>query len=209
MSNKILLIGGGGHCHSVIDTILSLNTYTDIGIIDNISNSYHGISTIGSDNDLPRLLADGWTNAFITVGSIGDTSIRTRLYSIIKDLGFTVPILIDPTAIIASDANIKNGAFIGKRAIVNAGTSIAECSIINSGAVIEHDCKIGAFTHISPGAILCGDVLVGSHTHIGAGSTIRQQISIGSNDLIGIGSVVTKDIPDNVTAYGNPCKIVR
>ena len=34
-------------------------------------------------------------------------------------------------------------------------------------------------------------------------------IKIGRNSVIGAGSVVTKDIPDNVVAYGNPCKIIR
>jgi maltose O-acetyltransferase len=34
-------------------------------------------------------------------------------------------------------------------------------------------------------------------------------VTIGNNVVIGAGSIVTKDIPDNVIAYGNPCKVVR
>ena len=41
------------------------------------------------------------------------------------------------------------------------------------------------------------------------GSNIIDGITIGNNVIIGAGSVVTKNIPDNVVAYGNPCKIIR
>jgi acetyltransferase-like isoleucine patch superfamily enzyme len=44
---------------------------------------------------------------------------------------------------------------------------------------------------------------------IGMGTNILNQVKIGKNTIIGAGSVVTKDIPDNVVAYGSPCKIIR
>jgi acetyltransferase-like isoleucine patch superfamily enzyme len=50
---------------------------------------------------------------------------------------------------------------------------------------------------------------VGDYTHIGAGSVVKQQTAIGANTLIGMGSVVLKNISDNVTAYGNPCREVK
>lgn len=53
------------------------------------------------------------------------------------------------------------------------------------------------------------DVYIGENTWIGAGSIIVPGVKIGKNTIIGAGSVVTKDIPDNVVAVGNPCKILR
>ena len=44
---------------------------------------------------------------------------------------------------------------------------------------------------------------------IGAGAIILPGVSIGDNSVIGAGSVVTKDIPANVVAVGNPCKVLR
>jgi acetyltransferase-like isoleucine patch superfamily enzyme len=44
---------------------------------------------------------------------------------------------------------------------------------------------------------------------IGVGTTIKDHIKIGKNCIIGAGSVVVRDIPDNVIAYGNPCKPIR
>lgn len=209
MKKKLLLIGGGGHCHSVLDSVIISNIYDAIGIIDNVDSSCFNIPVIGTDNDIPYLIKEGWNCAVVTVGSVGNTTVRRRLYGMIKNLGLLTPSIIDPTAIIAKGTVIKNGSFIGKRAIVNTGTVVDECSIINTGAIIEHDCEIGTFSHISPGTVLCGQVKIGSDSHIGAGTVVRQQIVIGNNSLIGAGSVVVKNIPDNVKAYGNPCKVVK
>ena len=209
MRKKLLLIGGGGHCHSVLDSVLLLNEYDEIGIIDSIDSSYLNIPVMGVDEDIPRLFNEGWTEAFITVGSVGNTSIRRRLYKMVKEIGLTVPSIVDPTSIIGNGVTISEGSFIGKRVVVNAGSSVGICAIINTGVILEHDCNIGAFSHISPGAVLCGQVVVGNDSHVGAGSTVRQLIKIEEGSFIGAGSVVVKDVPCSVKAYGNPCKVVE
>ena len=204
-----MLIGGGGHCRSVLDCVLSSNEYDEIGIIDNLYCSCLGIPVIGKDEDIPRLIESGWNNAFITVGSVGNTSIRRKLYKVLNDLEIKVPVIVDPTAVIAKGAVIGRGTFIGKRAVINTNSNIGECAIINTGAIIEHDCIIGDFTHISPGTVICGGVKIGNDSHVGAGAVVRQFITIGNCSLIGAGSVVVKDIEDNKKAYGNPCRVVN
>ena len=53
------------------------------------------------------------------------------------------------------------------------------------------------------------DVYIGENVWIGAGVIIVPGVRIGKNSVIGGGSVVTKDIPDNVVAVGNPCRVLR
>lgn len=53
------------------------------------------------------------------------------------------------------------------------------------------------------------DVYIGENTWIGAGVVIVPGVRIGRNTVIGAGSVITKDIPDNVIAVGNPCRVLR
>jgi len=202
------LIGGGGHCKSVLDSVLSLDIYSNIGIVDKQTVSLLGVSVVGSDQDLVSLFQNGWTDAFVTVGSIGNTATRRKLFDMIKQIGFHVPSVVDNTAIVARGTQIDEGCFIGKKAVINTGASLGKCAIVNTGAIIEHDCTVGDFSHISPGAVLCGQVKVGNDTHVGAGAVIRQQTLIGNNVLIGAGSVVVKKIPDRQIAYGNPCKSV-
>lgn len=52
-------------------------------------------------------------------------------------------------------------------------------------------------------------VTIGDNVWIGGGTIILPGIRIGNNVTIGAGSVVTKDIADNMLAYGNPCKIIK
>ncbi|NCB91784.1 MAG: sugar O-acetyltransferase [Clostridia bacterium] len=52
-------------------------------------------------------------------------------------------------------------------------------------------------------------ITVGNDVWIGAGVQVLPGVTIGNNVVIGAGSVVTKDIPDNVIAVGNPCKVLR
>lgn len=50
---------------------------------------------------------------------------------------------------------------------------------------------------------------IGKNCWLGAGVIVLPGVTIGDNSVIGAGSIVTKDIPSNVVAYGNPCKVVR
>ena len=52
-------------------------------------------------------------------------------------------------------------------------------------------------------------VTIGHNVWIGAGVNILPGVTIGDNTVIGAGSVVTKDIPSNVLAVGNPCRVVK
>lgn len=53
------------------------------------------------------------------------------------------------------------------------------------------------------------DVHIGANVWIGAGTVIVPGVTIGENSVIGAGSVVTRDIPANVVAVGNPCRVMR
>lgn len=214
-NRKILLLGAGGHCLSVIDSLISSYNYSDIGIIDKVEEGNQGkrmimgVPVVGSDDDLLHLFESGYTDAFITVGSVGNPSLRKKLYQQIKEIGFQIPNIIDKTSVISEYATLAKGIYVGKNAVINANTMIGCCAIINTSATIEHECNIGEFVHIAPGSILCGNVTIGNHTHIGAGSIVKQGLHIGSDTMIGMGSVVISNIGSKVTAYGNPCREVK
>lgn len=207
---KILLVGGGGHCRSVLDCIHRLNRYDTFGIVERAGGEgLPSVPMVGTDADLSALYDGGWREAVVTLGSIGNSERRRALYDLLKKTGFTLPVIADPSAVISADARIEEGTFIGKLAVVNAGTHVGRCAIINTGAIIEHECKIGDFAHISPGAVLCGGVRVEENAHIGAGTVVRQGIRIGGSALIGMGSTVVGDMAEHMEAFGNPCRAVQ
>lgn len=212
MNKKLLLIGGGGHCKTVIEAVESRNLYDIIGIIDlpcNVGKRILDRLVVGIDQELVRFRKDGFTDAFISLGSIGDPIKRVKLYKLLKELGFNIPIISDLTANISNYTKILEGSFIGKNVIINADCVVGKCAILNTGCIIEHDCRIGGFSHIAPGAILSGNVTIGDGAHIGANSVIRQGVFVGEKAVIGIGSVVVKDIESDCVAVGNPCRKVE
>lgn len=212
MNKKLLLIGGFGHCKSVIDSLYNDNRYAEICIIDkpkNIGKLILDKKIIGCDEDLEMLYEMGYHYAFVSLGSVGDVTVRIRLYRLLESIGYTIPNIIDSTAILSTNAVLESGVYVGKNVVINAGSRIGIGSIINTSSTIEHDCKIGEFVHIASGSVLCGNVTIGDHSHIGAGSIIKQQVCIGSSTMIGMGSVVLRNIGDYVTAYGNPCREVH
>ena len=209
MIEKIVLIGGGGHCKSVIDSIISAGNFEIAGIIDiekNVGMSVNGIPIIGTDEDLESLFTEGINNAFITLGSIKPGSIRQKIVNKAAEIGYKFPVIIDKSAIISDFSTIFEGSFIGKGVIINTNAMIGQHCIINSGSIIEHDVNIGGFVHVAPGVTLSGSVIVGNNTHLGTNTTVIQGITIGNDTLIGAGSVVVKDISNGVKAYGNPCR---
>ena len=212
MKKKMLLVGGGGHCKSVLDSLQELNEYAEIGIIDNkenIGKSVLGVPVIGCDDDLTNLFENGYKYAFVTVGSIGNPSLRRKLFNHLGEIGYEIPSIIDPSARVSNHTKIDKGVFIGKQSIVNVGSQIREGAIINTGSIVEHDCQVNAFAHIASGTVLGGEVTIGENSHIGSNTTIKQQVQIGSNSIIGIGSVVLKNIDHQTMAYGNPCREVK
>lgn len=210
--DKILLVGGGGHCKSIIDSIIEKDEYEIIGIIDkkeNVGKNILGFNIIGSDEELKSFYEEGIKKAFISIGSIGNVNIRKKIYDKLKFIGYELPIIMDKTSIISRFVNIEEGTYIGKNSIINANSSIGRCCIINTGVLIEHDCYVEEFVHLAPRSILCGNVKVNECSHIGANSVIIQGINIGKETIIGSGSNVVKDINEYSIAYGNPCNIIK
>ena len=190
--NKIILIGGGGHCKSVIDVIEKEAKFEVAGIIDKpelLGTKVLEYSVIGNDSDL-KSLAKKYKYAFITVGQIKSPSLRIKLFDLAKEVGFSIPFIISPYSLVSKYSKIGNGTIIMHNATINADTFIGENCIINTKALIEHDCSISNHCHISTNAIINGGVKVGSGSFIGSSVTTKDNIIIKENSFIKAGSLV-------------------
>ena len=195
--NKIIIIGNGGHAKSVAEVIERQGIYRIAGYVvgdelENFEEGYYPV--IGRDKDLKNIYQSGIHCAVLGIGFLGKNNIRKKLYQILKEIGYKLPIICDPSAIISSKASIGEGAFLGKQAIVNVDAIIGKASIINTGAIVEHDCQVGEFSHIAVGAVLCGEVFVGKETLVGANATVIQGRRVGDKCVVGAGEVVRKNI---------------
>lgn len=106
---------------------------------------------------------------------------------------------------------------LGHNVFMNYGCSILDCNVVEIGnnVLLAPNVQIYAAYHPTDHSLRLKDleyadkVKIGDNTWIGGGSIILNGVTIGKNSVIGAGSVVTKDIPDNVVAVGNPCRVIK
>ena len=189
---KIILIGGGGHCKSMIDVIEQEKKYQIHGIVDKpkfLGSQILGYKVIGSDLDL-EFLAKKYKNAIITVGQVESPSTRIKLFNLASKAGFKFPSIISPRAYVSKHSSIGIGTCVMHNAIINANASIGDNCIINTKALIEHDCAVSNHCHISTNAIINGSVKIRSKCFIGSNATVRNGIIIKENSFIKANSLV-------------------
>ena len=104
---------------------------------------------------------------------------------------------------------------LGKGCYINVNCNFIDDGLITIGdaTMFGPGVSIATVGHpIRPdlrGYMYCDHVTIGNNCWIGANSVICPGVTIGDNTVIGAGSVVTKDIPANVVAAGNPCRVIR
>ncbi|NCO01964.1 MAG: acetyltransferase [Epsilonproteobacteria bacterium] len=173
---EILLIGGGGHCKSVIDVIEQEAKYKIVGIIDKkelIGESVLDYKIIGCDEDLKDLQTK-YPHAIITVGHIKSNETRIKLFNLLKTLGFHMPSIISPLAYVSKHAFVDEGTIVMHHALLNPHAKIGKNCIINSKALIEHDVVVEENVHISTSAIINGGALIKANTFFGSGAIIKE-----------------------------------
>lgn len=194
--NEIILIGAGGHARSCMDVIELTNLYKITGLVerdDTNVNENLGYPIIGTDEDLPDLRKK-YEFALVTVGQIKSAATRVRLFSLLKDLDYKLPVIVSPRSHVSRHSEVGVGTIIMHDVIVNANANIGQNCIINSKALIEHDAVVGNHCHIATGAIVNGDVTVKNESFIGSGVVTKQSISIGNNCIISAGATLKSDI---------------
>lgn len=185
------MVGYGGHAKSVADCIERQGKYTIIGYTDN-NLAQSPYTYLGTDDVLADYRTKGVRNACITIGYLGKGDLRERIYKNLKSLDYELPIIVDPSAIIAETATIGEGSFVGKAAIINAEAKIGKMCIVNTKSLIEHECVVGDFTHVAVGAVLCGQVDIGNSSFVGANATIIQGIQMPEGSFVPAGEVVRR-----------------
>jgi len=205
MKRSLILIGGGGHCKSVIEVAESAG-YEIKGILDMPDEVgkevLPGHKIIGIDEDIPQYVEK--CDFVITVGFIKNPALRIKLYNKVKAAGGRLATIIASTAHVSKYAEPGEDTVIMHQAFVNAGAKIGDNCIINTFVNIEHDAEVGNQCHISTGTMVNGECKIGENCFIGSQSVCANCIEIASDIIVGAGSVVRKSIRVKGIYAGNP-----
>lgn len=205
MKRPLILIGGGGHCKSVIEVAESAG-YEIKGILDMPDEVgkevLPGHKIIGTDDEIPQYVEK--CDFIITVGFIKNPALRIKLYNKVKAAGGRLATIIASTAHVSKYAELGEGTVIMHHAFVNAGAKIGDNCIINTFVNIEHDAEVGNQCHISTGTMVNGECKIGENCFIGSQSVCANCIEIASDIIVGAGSVVRKSILVKGIYAGNP-----
>lgn len=205
MKRPLILIGGGGHCKSVIEVAESAG-YEIKGILDMPDEVgkevLPGHKVIGTDDEIPLYVEE--CDFIITVGFIKNPALRIKLYNKVKAAGGRLATIIASTAHVSKYAELGEGTVIMHQAFVNAGAKIGDNCIINTFVNIEHDAVVGNQCHISTGTMVNGECKIGENCFIGSQSVCANCIEIASDIIVGAGSVVRKSIRIKGIYAGNP-----
>tara|TARA_R110002153_G_scaffold261005_1_gene421264 strand:+ start:1414 stop:2079 length:666 start_codon:yes stop_codon:yes gene_type:complete len=209
---NIVLIGGGNQAHYTIDIINKEGKYNIIGIIDSIhdiDSIRFGYKVLGRQEDIKELISKHDIEGGVI--SIGDNWVRYYVSSQIKEQipNFNFVNAIHPSVVIGDNVKLGEGIVMMAGCIINPKSQVGDFTFFATGAQLDHDCNIGNFSSISAGSVTGGYVTLGDFSSITLGVTVIDRLQIGTNTVVGAGSLVVKSLPDDVLAYGNPCKIIR
>jgi sugar O-acyltransferase (sialic acid O-acetyltransferase NeuD family) len=200
----LVIIGAGGFGREIAQTIEDTGKWKIDGFLDDnidlLGHSINGYKVLGPVawlhyHDLPCVIA------------IGDCDVIKKISKSLNGIDF--PVIIHPSNIISKYVSFGGGAIVMAGNLFTVNIEVGNNTIFNRGSVISHDDIIGKCCVINSLSSISGNDTLGDGVYIGTGTKIIEGIIIGGGSVIGAGSVITKNIPDNVVAYGSPAKVIR
>lgn len=218
--NQVILLG---HCNTTLSVVLDMLPLIyphlkKVTIVSNIAPEDNtqrdvpyampglAIEVVQGENWQPSL---SYPHFVVSMG----TRVRTLIYQYfakyhqIADKHLST--LVHPFSAVAATAVLHEGVIVNPGAVLAPYCDVQPLAYINRNASIGHHTTIGQLATVNPGATIAGMCSIGEGTTIGAGAVVNDHLTIGKNSIIGAGAVVTKNMPDNVVAFGAPARIIK
>ncbi len=200
---RVVIVGNGGHARACLDAWDPASGMDPAGYVGPEPGDVLDLEYLGTDDDLPRLVAGGISHCFVALGS---NLLREKVAAHAAAVGLQLVSVVAPTAVVGRTATVAPGAAVLHHAVIGAKARIGAGAIVNTGATVDHDCVVGDFAHVAPGVNLAGTVTVGERTMIGIGASVIPGVTIGVDVVVGAGAVVIRDVPDGRTVVGVPAR---
>lgn len=193
--SKAYIFGAGGHARVVA-------SFLDADVV--FVTEHPQDSSVMSTEDYFARLPGG--DAYVAIGA---NELRQQCLERLAAAGARTPPCIAPSAWVARDARIEEGAVICAGAVIGSRASIGRGAIVNTLSSVDHDCTLGSYTQVTVGVSIAGWVRIGENCFFGTKSGVIPNKSIGDNVQVRAGSLVVADVEANVLIGGSPAQIIR
>jgi sugar O-acyltransferase (sialic acid O-acetyltransferase NeuD family) len=204
----ILLIGAGGHGRAVLETLRDAGWPPPAGVLDDnpASAGLPGVPLLGPLAAAGALRQQGLEAAHV---ALGDNPRRQALGEWLAGLGYALPVIRHPSAVVAGSARIGDGSVLLPRVVLGAGAEVGRHVILNTGCIVEHDARLEDAVHVAPGAVLGGGVRIGGAALVGLGAALKPGVAVGAGAVVGVGAAVIADVAPGLRVGGTPAVPLR
>ncbi|MBA6065590.1 acetyltransferase [Pseudomonas mosselii] len=209
-NKKLVIVGAGELAMIAYEYFTYDSSYEVVGFA--VEREYLDESTL---YDLPIIALEEVVThfppaeheAFVAIPASGLNRLRTRLYHVVKELGYACATYISSRAFVWRNAKIGENCFIFEHNTVQPFVEIGNNVILWSGNHIGHRSVIEDNCFLSSHVVVSGYCRIGSSTFIGVNATINDRIEIAPDCVIASGSLVNKHLqtPERIY-YGAPAQ---
>lgn len=180
---KLLLVGAGGFGRVVLEHASAL--YDCAFLDDGDTTVVDGASVIGKTCELMNFFPE---YRFLLV-TIGNNTLRERLYKEATVIGYSFPNIIHSSAYISPRAHIGNGCVILNNVVVQNNAKCGDGCILNPGVELHHDSSIGSYCLIYTNSVVRSLTHVGDRVWIGSTATVATSATVPEDTIIEDGEV--------------------
>lgn len=216
MSKKIIILGTGGNCLDILDTLNDINSargeqvYECIGFLDDDVNkegqALSGVRVLGALHTAKQYADCFFVNG---IGSVNNFRKKREIIARTVMPRERFETIIHPTASVSRTARLGYGVVIFQQVTITNRVVIGDHVIILPASVISHDDVIGDYASIAGGVCISGGVKIGESCYLGSNASVKDGVTIGELSLVGMGSVVLHDVASNSVMVGNPARVLQ
>lgn len=154
---NLLILGAGSHGEEVMELAQGLHLFCKISFLDDDCTKKNTIGICGSFQKYLKEYS-------AAIPAVGDANLRMRWMRELSNVGFAIPTLIHPSAVVSASASVGCGTVICARATVGTGVTVGRGCIISSGATVDRNVVLNDWSYIE-----CGETIATSMNNYGKG----------------------------------------
>lgn len=197
--------GFGREVYHIATEALGFKTeYKIIGFLDDKSTAlddYKGYPPIISSVEDFQPSKDD-----VFVIALGEVQYKKKYAEILISKNANFYTLIHKDAYISQNVKLGKGCIICAYARISCDVTVGDFNTFQPFSAVGHDVKIGNYCHFNTYSFMGGFVEIENEVTLHTGAIVHPHKKIKNRSIIGAGSVVLRNVPENITMYGNPAK---